>query len=116
MLVLHVIPVALAEERKAFGEDLEAELRQLTIPDGAVPVDRRLLVGDPATEIVRIAEEEPCDVVVMGTHGRTGLGRLLMGSVAEEVLRKAPCPVLTVKSPIADDALVPGERQEPANP
>jgi len=56
--------------------------------------------GDPATEIVDLAKSEGCDVIVMGTHGRRGLGRMLMGSVAEEVVRNAPCPVLTVKSPV----------------
>jgi len=55
-----------------------------------------------------------CDLIVMGTHGRTGLGRLLVGSVAEEVLRKAVCPVLVVKTPPrrAPDA----ERETTANP
>jgi nucleotide-binding universal stress UspA family protein len=47
--------------------------------------------------IVRTAREAHCDLIVMGTHGRTGLSRLLKGSVAEEVARKAPCPVLSIK-------------------
>jgi nucleotide-binding universal stress UspA family protein len=49
--------------------------------------------------ILRVAEEIHADLIVMGTHGRTGLGRLLMGSVAEQVVRRAPCPVLTMKAP-----------------
>jgi nucleotide-binding universal stress UspA family protein len=48
---------------------------------------------------LQIAKESGCDLIVMGTHGRTGVGRLLMGSVAEKVLRGATCPVLTVKTP-----------------
>jgi nucleotide-binding universal stress UspA family protein len=56
--------------------------------------------GDPATEILRIAQECKCDLIVMGTHGRTGVARLLMGSVAEHVVRKAECPVLVVKTPL----------------
>lgn len=68
-------------------------------------VETRLAEGDPAREIVAAAKETDADLVVMGTHGRTGLGRLLLGSVAELVLRKAPCPVLTVKGPV----LVPAE-------
>jgi hypothetical protein len=56
--------------------------------------------GDPAEEILRVAEETKCDLIMIGTHGRTGLGRLLMGSVAEQVVRKAHCPVLTVKAPL----------------
>jgi hypothetical protein len=49
-----------------------------------------------------VADEATCDLIVMGTHGRRGLGRLLMGSVAEQVVRKALCPVLTVKTPLPD--------------
>jgi nucleotide-binding universal stress UspA family protein len=64
-----------------------------------VTVEHHLKEGDPATEILRLAEERKVDVIVMGTHGRTGLGRLLMGSVAEQIVRKAPCPVLTVRLP-----------------
>ncbi len=68
-----------------------------TAPD--VPFEHRLAIGDPASEIVRIAEEEHVDLIVMGTHGRTGLRRLLMGSIAEAVVRRAPCPVFTFKHP-----------------
>lgn len=63
-------------------------------------VETLLVDGDPAYEIVAAAKETGADLVIMGTHGRTGLSRLVLGSVAEQVLRKAPCPVLTVKSPI----------------
>jgi nucleotide-binding universal stress UspA family protein len=62
-------------------------------------MEYHLEAGDPATEILRVAREVPCDLIVLGTHGRTGLTRLVLGSVAEEVLRKAPCSVLTVKAP-----------------
>ena len=55
--------------------------------------------GDAAEEILRDGRGGRGDLIVIGTHGRTGLGRLLMGSVAEAVLRRARCPVLTVKSP-----------------
>ncbi len=64
-----------------------------------VRIEQRLAEGNPAAEIVQAAAETGCDVIVMGTHGRTGLGRLLLGSVAEQVLRRAPCPVVTVKAP-----------------
>jgi nucleotide-binding universal stress UspA family protein len=56
-------------------------------------------VGEPATEIVAYARERGMDLVVVGTHGRTGLEHALMGSVAERVVRRAPCPVLTVRPP-----------------
>lgn len=64
--------------------------------------ERQLLRGDAATSIVQFAEDEECDLIVMGTHGRSGLGRLLMGSVAEAVVRRAKCPVLTVKKPLRE--------------
>jgi nucleotide-binding universal stress UspA family protein len=73
--------------------------------DPAVKIEHRLAEGDPAREILRVARETGCDLIVMGTHGWTGLGRLLMGSVAEQVVRKATCPVLTVKTPIPDTAI-----------
>ena len=57
------------------------------------------LEGDPAGEIVRYATDAGIDLIVMGTHGRTGLERLLLGSVAEKVMRDANCSVLVVKLP-----------------
>jgi nucleotide-binding universal stress UspA family protein len=57
------------------------------------------LAGDPADAIIRTVESDGADMIVMGTHGRRGISRLLMGSVAEAVVRRAPCPVLTVKQP-----------------
>lgn len=56
-------------------------------------------VGTPAEEIVRYADLCDADLIIMGTHGRTGLAHALMGSVAEQVLRVAPCPVLLVRAP-----------------
>jgi nucleotide-binding universal stress UspA family protein len=53
--------------------------------------------GYPFLEIIRYAKEQTIDLIVMGTHGRTGIPHLLMGSVAENVVRKSPCPVLTVR-------------------
>jgi nucleotide-binding universal stress UspA family protein len=56
-------------------------------------------VGSPYTEIVRYAAQHRIDLIVLGTHGRGPLGHLLLGSVAERVVRTAPCPVLTVRHP-----------------
>ena len=61
-----------------------------------VPVIMASTAGNPADEIVRYAAGHEIDVVVLGTHGRTGVSRLLLGSVAERVLCTAPCPVLVV--------------------
>ncbi len=60
------------------------------------PVRSRVLWGDPAAEIMRHAREERCDLLVIGTHGRSGVARLILGSVAERVARQSPCPVLVV--------------------
>ena len=81
-------------------ESLRAQLARIRPAEGEVDVQHYLLEGDAAEEIVELARDSLCDLIVMGTHGRTGLGRLLMGSVAEQVMRRAPCPVLTIKAPI----------------
>jgi nucleotide-binding universal stress UspA family protein len=70
---------------------------------------RVMRVGRTYNEIVRYAQEQNIDLIVMGTHGREGLTRVVLGSVAERVVRKAPCPVLTVHHPehefvLPDDA------------
>ena len=81
-----------------FKERLRAVVRDVEAM-GVSRVESHVLNGSAAVEIVNFATEHGCDLVVMGTHGRTGLSHLLMGSVAERVLRTAPCPVLTVKAP-----------------
>lgn len=60
------------------------------------PVRSQILSGDPAGEVLRYAREEHCDVVVVGTHGRTGLSRAVLGSVAERIARLAPCAVAVI--------------------
>ena len=109
LIVLHVdyLPAALygdviATPRPA---DYETRLREQLYGLRAEPgtrVDHRLNEGHPVTEILGVAEEVNADMIVMGTHGRTGLGRLLLGSVAEQVMRKARCPVLTVRKPLPE--------------
>jgi nucleotide-binding universal stress UspA family protein len=80
--------------------DLMERLAKFEPPDESLHIEFVIADGEPGEEIVRVAKERNCDLVVMGTHGRTGLSRLLMGSVAERVMRRAPCPVLTLKAPI----------------
>jgi len=77
-------------------------LEQLDVPHAGVPVERRFEVGDPTETILRTAAEIRADLIVMATHGRTGIERFLMGSVAERVVRRAPCPVLTLTAPYAE--------------
>ncbi len=59
----------------------------------------QLTMGTPFVEIINTAREDETDLIIMGTHGRSGLAHVLMGSVAAKVVRKSPCPVLTVKHP-----------------
>lgn len=80
---------------------IAAMLEKVKPTDPLVPFTHRLAMGEPASEICRIASEEKADLIVLGTHGRTGLFRLLMGSVAESVLRHAPCPVLVYRETAA---------------
>jgi nucleotide-binding universal stress UspA family protein len=86
------------EDHKA---DLNDMLARLDVPVHNIKVLRLLEEGEPAEEILRTACLCEADLIVMGTHGRRGLSRLLAGSVAERVVREAPCPVITVKMPFA---------------
>ena len=92
--------------------ELHRRLVAVRPADPKVPVEHVMLVGDEATEIIRLAADKAVDLIVMGTHGRSGIGRMLMGSVAEKVVRRAPCPVLTVKQPVR----VVRKAAEPAAP
>lgn len=78
---------------------LEAKMRQIRPEYPQVVLDYRLAQGSPPEEIINAAQDIGADVIVLGTHGRRGLSRLLMGSVAELVLRGASCPVIAVKAP-----------------
>ncbi len=105
LLIAHVEepPVAYGGGEMYYGipepleEDLRKMLKEVTPNDSSVPYEHHLVTGDPASAIVRLAKDEDVDLIVMGTHGRTGLLRMLMGSVAEAVVRRAPCPVLTFR-------------------
>ena len=74
-----------------------AQLRNLMADASEVTWEAEVASGPAAETIVQIAQERAADLIVMGTHGRTGLRHLLLGSVAEKVVRLAPCPVLTVR-------------------
>ena len=82
-------------QRKWAGETLEARAAEASA--AGATTRWKLSVGVPFEEIVRAAREEGADMIVMGTHGRRGLDRLLLGSVANRVIRLADCPVLTVR-------------------
>jgi nucleotide-binding universal stress UspA family protein len=82
-------------QRRWSEEALDARANDLR--QRGIKASRRVQTGAPSEEIVKIAEEERADLIVMGTHGRAGLNHLLLGSVAERVVRLATCPVLTVR-------------------
>lgn len=89
-------PPQLDEMRSAFEQRLlEAAATARAV--GALNVDAKLLTGPVASEIIDHAAQGAFDLIVMGTHGRTGLRHLVLGSVAEKVVRTAPCAVLTVR-------------------
>lgn len=79
--------------------DLAKMLEEVMPSEAVANCEHRLITGEPSEAIIRLAEAENVDLIVMGTHGRTGLSRFLMGSVAEAVVRGAKCPVLTLKQP-----------------
>ncbi len=80
-------------------EQLKKTLTTVRPKDPEVSVQHWLMTGDVVHDILLLAEEQNVDLIVMATHGRTGLRRVLMGSIAESVLRNARCPVLIVKAP-----------------
>lgn len=69
---------------------------------GRISVEAVIIQGIPFAEIIKASKEYKIDLIVIGTHGRTGLSHAIMGSVAEKVVRKAPCPVLTIRHPEHD--------------
>lgn len=107
MIVVHVqeAPLAYGGGEMYYGipepstDELMAMLNKVKPTDPSVPVEYRLVTGDPSDAVVRLAEDDAVDLIVLGSHGRTGLTRLLMGSVAEAIVRKAHCPVLVYKQP-----------------
>lgn len=105
ILFLHVALPVLPSEKLFAAEETEAteqadqsEFMAVEPTDDAVPYKHHFAHGNPGPVIVQVARDRHCDLIVLGTHGRSGLLRILMGSVAEYVLRHAACAVLTLKS------------------
>jgi nucleotide-binding universal stress UspA family protein len=101
LILLHVSPTTpfRSEAPPASRDALLEKLDELAALAPQVPVEVRLKEGDAVAEILAAAQETDASLIVMGTHGRTGLARLLLGSVAEQIVRLASCPVLTVRAP-----------------
>ncbi|SRR5579871_307047 len=68
--------------------------------EGKVKYEVMARSGDPGKVVIAVARQIGADSIVMATHGRTGIGHLILGSVAERVVREAPCPVLTMRGPV----------------
>ncbi len=110
LLLLHVVPQPsyppmlmgtyfnVAEFEASLKTEAEARAKEFVgkTSHKTVPIDAKIIIGEPFSDICRIAEEEKADLLIMGSHGRTGLSHVLLGSVAERVVRYAPCPVLVV--------------------
>lgn len=118
LVLLHVLvepplysetPLSLGESRRFYDAvrrwaEQALGARAATLGRWGVAVRVMLRDGRPFQEIVAAADAEGADLIAMGTHGRGGLNRLLLGSVADRVIRTAPCPVLTVRGPAAAGA------------
>jgi len=109
LLILYVAPpprfhgeIVARRQEEGFAEGLLEQLRRLLPLEPGVRIEYLLKEGDAVAEILAVAEEWDCSLIALGAHGRTGLGRLLMGSVAEQVVRRAACPVLTVRMPLTE--------------
>jgi nucleotide-binding universal stress UspA family protein len=100
LVVMNIVPL----DESNFASKREIDQHKIELDEFLVDRDvgaelniRKLVEpGVPSATIVYFAEKENCDLIVMSSHGRTGLSRVLMGSVTEEILRKSPCPVLVV--------------------
>lgn len=90
-----IVDLASDESRRTAAIELLKE----RLNDPANKMSTEVRIGDPGSEIVRFAAEINADMIIMPSHGRTGLTRLLLGSVAERVLRLAECPVLVLRHP-----------------
>ncbi len=79
----------------------DKEMEKCCVEDlqGFTNVEKVIARGVPSEEIIKFATEKEIDLIVIGTYGRTGLDRIIFGSTAERVVRRAPCPVMTVKLP-----------------
>jgi len=109
LFILHVVPWSVAavpidasEVLAELKQSATVRLRQLVKEKLDARVANEVIVtvaADPGSEVVRIAKELQADAIIMATHGRKGLSHLVLGSVAERVVRESTCPVLTLRAP-----------------
>ncbi|HEY1860291.1 MAG TPA: universal stress protein [Gemmataceae bacterium] len=108
--------VAGAKQPEEYRQRLWDEIHRIRSPDRDVPMEYVLSDDDPVAATLRFAVERKCDLIVVGSHGRHGVRRLLEGSVAEHVVRLAPCPVLVVKNENVSDAAPPAKKGTELHP
>ncbi len=98
---LHIPHISTEEVSKELNDWAAKQIDSCCIEEtrGLPNVEKRIVQGIPYEETLKFAEEEKIDMIVMGTYGRAGIQRLIFGNTAERVVRKAPCPVLTVRVP-----------------
>jgi nucleotide-binding universal stress UspA family protein len=104
-LVIEYMAVGVEEilgQQREIAADRLKELAA-TLPDEVGEVEPVVALGTPHVEIVRLAEEHEVDLIVMATHGRGYISHAILGSTAERVLRRSPCPVLIVRDPAPAD-------------
>ena len=115
LVLVHVVPLVIdiptsadfytpsdVEAAQARAKETLQEVVEKRISE-KVRIRTKVVVGDPGDEIVRTAADENAGIIVIGTHGLTGWRRFIFGSVAEKVVRLAPCPVLTIQPPPKED-------------
>ena len=91
--------VPLLEAVDQWQKDAKVRLEHAIPPEDLVNAVVTCTIASPCAEILRYAAANGIDLIVMGTHGRGGVSHMLLGSIAEKVVRRAPCPVLTVRQP-----------------
>lgn len=99
-------PLPIADISEQLEESAEREMPRVAECEecAGLNVEEMIVHGDAATEVVRVARERRVDLIVVSSHGRTGLGRILFGSTAEAIVRHATCPVLVVKPPQEEES------------
>lgn len=84
-------PDTVVEMKKKLMDSVSEDVREY------ISVETLITIGIPVDEIIKVAKRKRIDIIVMGTHGRTGISHMVIGSVAEKVIRRSPCPVLCIK-------------------
>lgn len=105
------VPLTLVERDQSYYDSVKERLRQVYVTSQPIETEYQTRDGEPAEEILRAALDLGCQLIVMGTHGRSGLDRLLTGSIAEQVIRKSHCPVLALRSHATEPGPHPDDKR-----